>query len=509
MQSSLKKSLYLGLAALSFAGVAAVSTTASAKSYATAGAYSTLKTDATKRNVEATGTNALYSKPGTVKGAKVVASKATMAKLASSKKSADYFRAYGVKTTNRGSVYYRVVTMDGKYRGYIYGGKSDTAFAGGIKSANTTTENTTDANIGKTVYFANPGKTNVTWTAPKYTQYKATKNVTNTTPFAGDSLKVTKAATKTREGSLYYYVEDATHPSVSGWIYSKAVTTDTKVAFNQATDVKVNFTNDGKTVASGVLQNLLADSTKKAATAVGTAVGTDATAKATTVATGATSAWVDTQLQGTGYTYDKTSNANAAALLAAKTGDTITLSVNKGTTVTSTIVAYNQVNGTDSNSNPTVTNTKLSALTDAETTTYTDAVAAADKAAGDTTTAADADYSSVDYGTYGSKVVFPSLTTGFSGTQGANFTSADLTTFANNNKLGTLYSPTFYVAESGKTAAAVKGQTPVKAYVKYTLTNANKGTYGDKAQLFYTAETVYGSDSPVKVTANTGNAIFG
>ncbi|WP_286011635.1 S-layer protein [Levilactobacillus brevis] len=217
MQSSLKKSLYLGLAALSFAGVAAVSTTASAKSYATAGAYSTLKTDATKRNVEATGTNALYTKPGTVKGAKVVASKATMAKLASSKKSADYFRAYGVKTTNRGSVYYRVVTMDGKYRGYVYGGKSDTAFAGGIKSANTTTAATTPART--TGYYLKDASKNTIWTAPKNTQYKASKvslyGVAKDTKFTVD-----QAATKTREGSLYYHVTATNGSNVSGWVYA-------------------------------------------------------------------------------------------------------------------------------------------------------------------------------------------------------------------------------------------------------------------------------------------------
>lgn len=217
MQSSLKKSLYLGLAALSFAGVAAVSTTASAKSYATAGAYTTLKTDATKRNVEATGTNALYTKPGTVKGAKVVASKATMAKLASSKKSADYFRAYGVKTTNRGSVYYRVVSMDGKYRGYVYGGKSDTAFAGGIKSADTTTTATTPTKTAG--YYLKDASKNTLWTAPKNTQYKASK-VSLYGAKSTDTFKVDSAATKTREGSLYYHVTDVNAPSVSGWIYA-------------------------------------------------------------------------------------------------------------------------------------------------------------------------------------------------------------------------------------------------------------------------------------------------
>ncbi|WP_395322616.1 hypothetical protein [Levilactobacillus parabrevis] len=96
MQSSLKKSLYVGLTALSFSGIAtATATTASAKSYATAGAYTTLQTDESSRNVEVNGSNALYSKPSTVKGAKVVASKATMKTLAASKKPASYFRAYG------------------------------------------------------------------------------------------------------------------------------------------------------------------------------------------------------------------------------------------------------------------------------------------------------------------------------------------------------------------------------------------------------------------------------
>lgn len=217
MQSSLKKSLYLGLAALSFAGVAAVSTTANAKSYATAGAYTTLKADATTRNVEATGSNALYTKPGTVKGAKVVASKATMKTLATSKKSANYFRAYGQKVTNRGSVYYRVVTMDGKYRGYVYGGKTEGTFAGGIKSATTTTTQTNPTKLQS--YYLKDVSKNTLWTAPKYTQYKASK-VSLYGAQKDDPFVVDQAATKTREGSLYYHVTDLNDKSISGWIYA-------------------------------------------------------------------------------------------------------------------------------------------------------------------------------------------------------------------------------------------------------------------------------------------------
>lgn len=216
MRSSFAKSIYVGAAVLGLAGLSAVTTTtASAKSYATAGAYTALADKS--QNVTVTGTNAIYSKPGTVKGAKVVASKKTVAKLAASKKSSDTFYAYGTKTTNRGSVYYKIVTMDKKYRGYIYGGKTAGAFAGGIKTTDTLT---TVANpVRTTGYYLKDISKHTLWTAPKNTDIHAKKvslyGVAKTDPFTVD-----KAATKTKEGSLYYHVTDSKNSSISGWIYA-------------------------------------------------------------------------------------------------------------------------------------------------------------------------------------------------------------------------------------------------------------------------------------------------
>ncbi|ARN94088.1 S-layer protein (plasmid) [Levilactobacillus brevis] len=215
MRSSIAKSIYVGAAVLGLAGLSAVTTTtASAKSYATAGAYTALADKS--QNVTVTGTNAIYSKPGTVKGAKVVASKATVAKLAASKKSSDTFYAYGTKTTNRGSVYYKIVTMDKKYRGYVYAGKTATV-AGGIKAAETMTAATTPART--TGYYLKDVSKNTLWTAPKNTDINAKKvslyGAAKTDPFTVD-----KAATKTKEGSLYYHVTDSKDSSISGWIYA-------------------------------------------------------------------------------------------------------------------------------------------------------------------------------------------------------------------------------------------------------------------------------------------------
>lgn len=215
MRSSFAKSIYVGAAVLGLAGLSAVTTTtASAKSHATAGSYTALTKG---QNVTVTGTNAIYSKPGTVKGAKVVASKKTVAKLAASKKSIDTFYAYGTKTTNRGSVYYKIVTMNKKYRGYIYGGKIAGTFAGGIKTTETTTAATTPART--TGYYLKDASKNTIWTAPKNTDIHAKKvslyGASKTDPFTVD-----KAATKTKEGSLYYHVTDSKNSAISGWIYA-------------------------------------------------------------------------------------------------------------------------------------------------------------------------------------------------------------------------------------------------------------------------------------------------
>lgn len=261
MQASLKKTLYLGLAAVSFVAAAgAASTTASAKTYAKVTSNTTLTTDATTRNVTLTGTNALYTKAGTLKGAKVVASTTTAAKLAASKNGQDNFRAYRVATTNRGSVYYKVVSFDKQYRGWIYGGKSTDAFAEGIKSFDTTTDTTSSltATEKATNYvIAKPGTANdgtaTTYKAPAWTQYKIGRTVTDGTKIGSDVLQITKQATRTREGDTWVYVTDTTNSAYSGWILKSALKPTTAVTASEG--VTLNFVNkaDGSSVGSKVI----------------------------------------------------------------------------------------------------------------------------------------------------------------------------------------------------------------------------------------------------------------
>lgn len=96
MRFDLKRSLFLSLAALGFIAAAGTvnAQNASAKTYAHVVSSEKMAMAPQNRNVNFTGTNALYTKAGTLKGARVVASKATLSSIANSNVSTNNVRAY-------------------------------------------------------------------------------------------------------------------------------------------------------------------------------------------------------------------------------------------------------------------------------------------------------------------------------------------------------------------------------------------------------------------------------
>ncbi|MDM7517552.1 S-layer protein [Lentilactobacillus sp. TOM.63] len=399
MKKSLKKTLFAGVAALSFVAVAGVSSTnASAKSYAKVTSNKALTTDATTRNVNVNGKNALYTKAGTLKGAKTVASKTTLVGLKDSKTGQKNWRAYRVATTNRGSVYYKVVSFDKTYRGWIYGGKSTSTFAGGIAKYSTTTDVAgttsatasnsssasatsasfqtpsnqttalTDAQKNATYKITKAGTANdgtaTTYSYPAWTEYKKGRTVTDATPYANDTFKVTDQTTRTREGDLWVKIADTNATNgqkINGWIkYSaltaQATTPTTKPVADNA--VRINFTDaSGKTIKS-------VDYTKLGASKKGDTLGT----LKPVIANGVTTyQWqvnsadatplktaIDNALSGTGYSFNigDGTTANAAVIAQTKLGDTTNVTLTKGATVYQTLspFAYDSTGSFNTNS---------------------------------------------------------------------------------------------------------------------------------------------------------------
>ncbi|WP_225435845.1 S-layer protein [Lentilactobacillus buchneri] len=218
-----------------------------------------------------------------MKGAKTVATKTTLAGLKNSKQGQKNFRAYRVATTNRGSVYYKVVSFDKTYRGWIYGGKSVTAFAGGIAQYSTTnapaaantsssassasintqgqTTALTDAQKNATYKITKAGTANdgtaTTYTYPAWTQYKKGRTVTDATPYANDTFKVTDATTRTREGDLWVKIQDTNATNgqkINGWILYSALSPVSETPTTPTTDSKslnINYTDaTGKVVGT-------------------------------------------------------------------------------------------------------------------------------------------------------------------------------------------------------------------------------------------------------------------
>ncbi|WP_268913515.1 hypothetical protein [Lentilactobacillus sp. SPB1-3] len=229
MKNTLKKSLFVGMAALGFVAVAETmnATNASAKTYARVTSNHKMTGDVNLRNVAVNGTNALYTKAGTLKGARVVASKTTLRGLANGSSSVnDNFRAYQVATTNRGSVYYKVVSFNGQYRGWIYGGKSTSTLAGGIvQYATTKTATAPSATAKFTLTNTNASANTVLYGQPAGTQYKVgrAKNsngslITNSDQYKNVEFTINAAATRSREGDTWYQISSSNQDINGAWV---------------------------------------------------------------------------------------------------------------------------------------------------------------------------------------------------------------------------------------------------------------------------------------------------
>lgn len=348
MRKSLAKSIYFGAAALAFAGiVGTTSTTANAATAAKVTSNTTLTTDATSRNVTFTGSNALYTKAGTLKGAKVVATTTTAKRLAASKNGQDNLRAYRVATTNRGSVYYKVVSFDKQYRGWVYGGKSTSAFAGGVASYDTTKDATAPASTN--TYKLNSTSTTANTTlfkAPAWTQYKVGravvngKTLTSTDAYKDAVLTFNKAVTTSREGDTWYQVASVNGSTTDGlvgaWVKASDVTTT-----NPQSDTAVRFV---LTDPSGNVVKTLdyAKANAKSGDTLGSLTGTNGSYTWTWTLSSDVAAdlqsKINAALSGTGYSYNV--SQNAATLAQAQAGSTVTLPVTKGDVVYQTLKPY-------------------------------------------------------------------------------------------------------------------------------------------------------------------------
>lgn len=196
-----------------------------------------------------------------MKGARVIASKATLSSIANSNVSTNNVRAYRIAVTNRGSIYYKVVTFNGQYRGWIYGGKDDSDFAGGITHYTTfnnqSLSSLTTAQQNATYKIANPGTANdgktVTYKSPAWTQYKVGRAITDSTPYANSVFKIDQVGTRTRENDQWVHIYDVNNANspANGWILmSGLATTQAPIADNAIQINLVDPTNNSNVVKS-------------------------------------------------------------------------------------------------------------------------------------------------------------------------------------------------------------------------------------------------------------------
>ncbi|TPR19068.1 hypothetical protein [Apilactobacillus timberlakei] len=265
MQLKLKKSIYLGLAALTFASVAGA-TTASATTANAASKHhaekvtkkshkKVTKKHAVKKHAKkaakkapvtfnvtkslnqgivykATGSNAIYTKPNGVKGSQISVTKDNMASKANSNSADDLFMAYQQVKTSKGVHYYKVVSFDKKVRGYVY--------TKGIAQVNPVSAATTPSNT--TGYVTTNNISNY----PYGSKFGSKVQNFNGIDFSKDKFTVSEAMTVGND--TYYKVADQSNSLINGWVNANDFTNNTPKAItdaqNYANGVHVTYVNN-------------------------------------------------------------------------------------------------------------------------------------------------------------------------------------------------------------------------------------------------------------------------
>ncbi|TPR23421.1 hypothetical protein DY102_05100 [Apilactobacillus timberlakei] len=340
MQVNLKKSLYLGLAALTFASVAGASTasatTANAASHHVTKTTKKHAKKATKKHAKkaakavtfkvtksldqslvykSTGKNAIFTKPGGVKNNKLKVSKSDMSSKANSTSSNDLFMAYQEVRTSKGVHYYKVVSFDKKVRGYVY-------TKGVQKIDNPTTQAAKPSN---TVGYVT---TNNVYNLPAGYKFGADSSVKNFSGinFSADKFNVDDAVT-VYGGDTYYKVSDQNNPLINGWIKSSdfsnnmpdSVKNAQNTAQNAANAIHVTYVSSSNLGSTVMTKDI---NPNRLNTANGTYNVSDVAAA------------IDNSLKGSGYDLinnnysaisDKGSNLNSASVI--NKGENITVVV--------------------------------------------------------------------------------------------------------------------------------------------------------------------------------------
>lgn len=193
-----------------------------------------------------TGKYALTTKASYLKGAKPVASRAKMKTLATSTDVGDYFQPYRHVKTKTGRVYYKVVSFDQQLTGWVYGGRTNNKYAGGLKQVQTVTALKLPAVT--TGYVTVPNRSVTAWPIPQGTSYSSgTPSQLN----PNDHFSIVDAAQAKRGGALYYKLVDSTTSTLVGWVSATEVAQPMQTTVTQSSDGTV-VTGSGTIIMSPI-----------------------------------------------------------------------------------------------------------------------------------------------------------------------------------------------------------------------------------------------------------------